>query len=634
LSKPRVLLVALEGATPAVASALLDTGDLPCLAHIVEGGCSGMLRASSPLVRSMLCTTLATGQRAPRHGVCGDVSVRADGAGVQRTNHRVWQAPAVWEVLASAGFSTAVVGWPATVPASSWSSGLIIDDSFSDPSGRDFQSWPLRPDCVFPRDLRKELRGLRVHPTDITGSQIAAFVPQACRVDQDSDARLTRIAVALARSSTVHAVATYIAAQCEWDFLAVAYSMLGDFQREFLALCPPLMDGVDERDTGLYGNVVDAAYRVQDAMLGALLACIDPSTTVVIASPYGFAAGADRPSSATALPPSIAWHRHHGLIAAKGKGIEPDTLTHAARVEDVAPSILYMFGLEAAWMDGRALEALAKKTVTVDVPCPPSQGTIENSPLVKGDLTPSQRQIVEQTTAAWLGNTAEAYLAHQDFANAASAYERIIEVLPDNWVAKARLASCRFHLGDLESCRALAEELIGSEPDRPWGYLLGAAGLGFDARTGQASEYLAEAFARGRNLPNVLLRLAMLHLARNEPSEAEARFREALEIMPGSVEACDGLGTALLAQNRIDEAIAAFKAGIGATFHYPLTHVHLALALASTRRWDEALQSVRIALSQDPLIAGGAALLDRILDAMGADEALRRGSRGKASASH
>jgi tetratricopeptide (TPR) repeat protein len=293
-----------------------------------------------------------------------------------------------------------------------------------------------------------------------------------------------------------------------------------------------------------------------------------------------------------------------------------------------------MFGLEATWMDGHALGALANKAATTSAPCPPLQDATDDSASLRADLPQSRPQIVEQTAAAWLANTAEAYLAHQDFANAASAYERLLEAMPDNWIAKARLASCWFHLGDLQRCRAVAGELIASQPEQPWGYLLSAAGLDFDDRSEKASEYLAEASARGRNLPNVLLRLAMLHLARNEPREAEAHFREALEIMPGSAEAYDGLGAALLAQSRIDEAVAAFKAAIGATFHYPLAHLHLALALASTRRWDEALKSVRVALSQDSVIPGGAALLDRILDAMGAEEALRRSSRGKASHRH
>jgi tetratricopeptide (TPR) repeat protein len=622
LAKSRIVLIALEGASPEILSPLLDRGELPHLQSIIERGCSGALRATPPLVRSMLSTTLATGTQAPRHGVCGDVAIRPDGAGVQPVGQRAWRVPAVWDVLANAGLSTAVVAWPATAPATSWASGLVIDDSFPDAAGRDFESWILPPECVSARDRRREMRELRVHPTDITGEQIAAFVPRLSEIDQDADPRLTRIAVALARSSTVHAAATHVAARGDWDFLAVAYPMLAELQRHFLACRPPRIEGVDERDVTLYGSVVDAAYRIQDAMIGALLGCIDDPTTVIVASAYGFACGADRPGAraVAGLPASIAWHRHHGFVAAAGEGIARDALLHGARVEDVAPSILKMYGVTCDLMDGHALEALPRSAVsTVESAAPAAQsgGVCDHSLSIESDLPLKQRELVQRTAAAWLANTAEAHLAQSEFQSAASAYERLVEARPDHWLARARLASCYFHMGDLDRCRTIAEELIAAQPNEPWGYLLGAAGLVLDVGSEKADEYAAKALERGRDLPNVLLRLGLLHLAKNEPAKAEASFRHVLDIMPHSVEGHDGLGSALLAQNRRDEAIAAFRMAISASFHYPLAHMHLGLALASAGRYEEALTSVETALGQDPLVSGGDALRGRLTAMLG-----------------
>ena len=91
----RVLLVALDGATQAILSPLLDANAAPTLARLVEAGTSGPLRCAPPLVRSMAFTTLATGVRAPRHGVAVDVAVRPDGAGVAPTSHAAWQSQAM-----------------------------------------------------------------------------------------------------------------------------------------------------------------------------------------------------------------------------------------------------------------------------------------------------------------------------------------------------------------------------------------------------------------------------------------------------------------------------------------------------------------------------------------------------------
>ena len=151
-----------------------------------------------------------------------------------------------------------------------------------------------------------------------------------------------------------------------------------------------------------------------------------------------------------------------------------------------------------------------------------------------------------------------------------------------------------------------------AEPDLPWGHLLCAAALTMSGATAEAAAPLARARERGQGLPNVSLRLGTLHLVRNEWKQAEALFGEALAAMPRAVEAHDGLGCALHAQGRHEEAIAAFRAGLGFTYHSPLTHLHLSLTLAALGRWEEAEQVASVAKAQDENVPGLAALSLRI----------------------
>ena len=625
--KTRVLLVALDGATPAIISAPLDRGELPNLRRIVESGCSGTLVARPPLVRSIAWTTLATGRCAPRHGVCGNLAVRPDGAGVQPAGHAAWRVPAVWELLSAAGYVCATIGWPATAPASAWSSGVIVDDAYAEPLGPGFDAWPLLPDCVSPEEWRDALRPLRVHPGDITSPDISALVPRGQLVDQDTDSRLTHIALALARTSTLHAAATHVAAEYEWDFLAVAYPLLADVQRQFLSFRPPRLSGVDDDDVEIYAPVVDIAHRIQDAMLGALLKVVDAQTTVFIVSPYGFAAGVDRPDvkAAANLPPSIAWHRNQGFLAAAGPGVEADALVHDARVEDIAPTVLNVFGLAYAEHDGRCIGAVSRPVVharSISVPKRSDEAaSMALLDVERAGLESRQLQAVERATIAWLVNTAESHLALGEYGSAADAYTRLVEWCPDDWLAKARLARCCLHLGDLGRCRTLAAEVIATKPDIPWGYLLGAAGLVLDGQPEKADSYLAQAREKGRDLPNVSLRLGLLHLLCHDFTQAETLFREALKSMPRSVEAHDGLGCALYAQERHGEAVAAFRAGLGHFFHYPLAYLHLAMALASLGRYEEAAEAARTALGQDAAVPGGEELLERVTRACEANKA-------------
>ena len=615
--KQRVLLIGLDGATPSIASPLLDRGELPHLQRFAENGSFGTLVASPPLVRSMVWTSLATGKRAPRHGVCGNMMVRADGAGVEPTGHAAWRAHAVWELLTAAGFACATIGWPASAPAASWETALCIDDAFADPVGPGFDAWALMPECVAPMSLRDIFRDLRVHPGDITPRQIAALVPKGNLVDQDEDPRLTRLAYALARASTVHAAATHAAAQDSWDFLAVAYPLLAEVQRELLRFRAPRLADVQEIDFEIYRPVVDIVYRVQDAMLGTLLSAVDEQTFVLVVSPYGFAAAADRPTDSVARrwPASIAWHRTPGFLAAAGEHVVRDALVHGACVEDIAPTILRRFGLRCEEHDGRPISELCgaeQMLRNVSLPSIDDAASPAQLPEDVHELEPRQRERVKGASIAWIANTAESFLSLGDYASAAERYAQLVALLPGDWIAKARLARCQLHLGNLGECRRLAAEVIEAQPDVPWGHLLGAAGLILDGQADKADAYLRRARESGRELPNVTLRLGMLHLLCQDWTHAEALFREAVKMTPRSAEAYDGLGCALFAQNRYDEALATFRTALGHAYHHPLAHLHHAMALAARGRWDEAEEAARTALAQDAQVPGADALIGRI----------------------
>jgi hypothetical protein len=308
----------------------------------VERGVSGAVTAISPFVRAMLWTTVATGVRAPAHGVCGDIQVRDDGAGVQSAGHLAWRAPALWDMLAAAGLRCATVAWPATAPATSWDGGLVVDDAFVEPLGPGFDAWPLLPDCVRPVDARDTLRQLRVHPGDISAEQLLALLPHARRIDQEADARLAQVAVALARVSTVHAVATHVAGGADWDFCAVAYPLLADIQRGFMRYRAPASADVDAADAEIFGTLVDTAYRLQDAMLGALLRSAGDDVTVVGAIRVRLRRG---PGSSGHADRDGAGARR-GVASAQGlprrgrhRQSARDALVHGASVLDVAPTV-------------------------------------------------------------------------------------------------------------------------------------------------------------------------------------------------------------------------------------------------------------------------------------------------------
>jgi tetratricopeptide (TPR) repeat protein len=594
-----VLLVGFDGAERALMSPLMDGGAMPHVRAIVESGCVGTLIARPPHVRAMLWTTLATGVHAPRHGVCGDVEVREDGAGVRPTGHGSWRAPAMWQHLAEAGVRSAVVGWPASAPATSWGGGVMIDDTFCQPLGRQFGAWPLLPDCVAPRTARDVLRSLRVHPADITGLQLQAFVPELSQIDQENDKRLVRIALALSRAATVHAAATHIARDSEWNLCCIVYPLLTDLSREFMRYRPPARSGVPASDVALYSGVVDAAYRFADAMLGTLLDCVERETTVIVVSPYGLA--------------------QQGFLAARGASVRVDELVYGVSLVDIGATVMNVFGVRVEACEGRCIEAIStpvrsNRATPVALGIDPSP----NEPTEPDDtLIPAQRVAVERASLAWIANAAESYVAAGRFDEAAARYARIVARAPDDWFARARLARCHLQLGHYAECFELAAPLVEQRPSDPWGYLLCAAARVLDGDAAGAKPHLAKAREHGSDQPAIAVRLGMLHLASRDWHAAELCFRESLESNPDSVEAHDGLGCALHAQARYGEAIEAFRAGLGFTYHCALAHAHLAMSLAALRRWDEAAEAALIALDQDPTVPGAREVLERASIARG-----------------
>ncbi|HEX2113971.1 MAG TPA: alkaline phosphatase family protein, partial [Alphaproteobacteria bacterium] len=329
----RLLVIGCESADWSAIHPLTEAGTMPNLHRLIEGGASGVLTGLPPLQRDMLWTSVATGCRAGRHGVTGPTELRPDGGGIQPAGHRSWRAPAFWEILASAGIRTTVVNWPTTRPGRRWAAD-VIDDSFAQAHGKDFDDWPLPPDCA-PQVLRATLRGLRIHPGDIAASEIAAFVPDLRAVDQATDPSLAQLAHILAESASVHAAATHLVAESPWQVLAVHYRLIDHTQRAFLQFkSDPAADPMAARP---YGGVVDAAYRFQDMLIGRLLDLCGPDTDVLIVSPNGMSQSVEE--STRPMP------RAEGILVAHGPSTARDRIVHGATMFDIAPTILALFGV-------------------------------------------------------------------------------------------------------------------------------------------------------------------------------------------------------------------------------------------------------------------------------------------------
>ncbi|MGH6992396.1 MAG: alkaline phosphatase family protein, partial [Caulobacteraceae bacterium] len=211
----RLVMIGAAGLDWPSFQAMRSTSAIPSLASLAEGGEARWL-TGAPAGRGAFSpanvsawTSLATGVPPEVHGLVRESE--AWSGGVRPASRASWRANPVWARLQAAGIASGSAGWPAARPGAAWE-GLHIDEDFAQPTGKGPDDWVLPLDCA-PPQAREALRPLRIHPTQITAKMLAPLVPAIATIDQSRDARLPRLAVAMARASSLQAAAVWLLGQ-------------------------------------------------------------------------------------------------------------------------------------------------------------------------------------------------------------------------------------------------------------------------------------------------------------------------------------------------------------------------------------------------------------------------------------
>lgn len=357
VQRPRkVLLVGWDAADWKVIHPLIDAGKMPTVQRLIERGVMAKLATLQPVLSPMLWTSIATGKRPFKHGIHGFTEPIPDGSGIQPVTNLSRKTKAVWNIFSQNGLSSNIVGWWPSHPAEPIR-GAMVSNHFHRAIGPPDEPWPVAPGAVHPACITDALAALRLNPNELLAEHILPFVPLANEIDQARDHRLATCGKILAECTTVNAVATWLAANSHWDFLAVYFDAIDHFCHGFMRYHPPRQEHISERDFELYRHVVEAGYRYHDMMLHTLLQLAGPETTVILMSDHGFHADHLRPKRIPAEPTGPAFeHRDFGVFVMAGPGVKQDALLHGVGLLDVAPTLLTLFGLPVgADMDGRAI---------------------------------------------------------------------------------------------------------------------------------------------------------------------------------------------------------------------------------------------------------------------------------------
>lgn len=384
----KVLLVGIDGATFSVLDPLLEAGQLPTTADLIERGVRGVLESSRPSRSPVLWTSIATGKPPAEHGVKKFQLPPVDSdEGKQvlvSSNHR--RTLALWNIVGPFGLEVGFLGWWVTWPAEPVN-GWMVSDRVTHSRWIDWTESFEKKSLTFPEELAAEVRELVVDPRDPPMDEIDQLV----ELSKEERAEL----LAATRPIYGHGLSVFKFGYCnQRSYEKMALELLDRGQPDLAALfliandpvChtfwhfyePEKFEGVDPEQAARLGELIPNLQRHNDRFLGELLARVDPETVVMLISDHGFRASKriPTPEDIESFPGRFQqiWeddqeegivavgqsgrHTLKGIFIAAGGPIREGTRTRA-RLYDIAPTVLALLGLPVPDdMRGRVLEEI------------------------------------------------------------------------------------------------------------------------------------------------------------------------------------------------------------------------------------------------------------------------------------
>ena len=631
----KVLLVGWDAADWKVIHPLLERGQMPALAGLIDRGVMADMETLQPVLSPMLWNSIATGKRADEHGILGFTEVDPASGAVRPVTSTSRRVKALWNILSQQGLRSNVVGWFGSHPAEPIR-GACVSDAYARALPAADEPWPLLPGTVWPDRLCDRLAELRLRPSEIDGSIIRMFIDRAAAIDLSKPHLLRGLLNVLAECFSTHAAATHLMEHEPWDLMAVYYIGIDHFSHTFMNFHPPRETWVPEDLFEMYRDVVSSGYRLMDLFLGRLLSLAPPDTHVIVLSDHGFHSDHLRPREIPEIPAGpAAQHRPLGILTMAGPGIVRDERIYGVNLLDVAPTVLSLFGLPAGQdMPGRVLAEAFE--VAPPLERIPSWEAVDGDAgmhaagyaMPESDAELLLRQFVDlgyvdepkQDRAAaaadcererqW--NLARVYTSSLRFPEALPILETIHEQAPERGDYALALAEAQRRVGLTDEAAATVEQAISNHRDTPAARLV-LGNIAFEqGRPREALEHLLLAEKADPRLPDLHVSLGFVWIRQREWQNAERAFRRAIEIDPHSAPAWQGLAFALLRQGQLEAAADAALTSVGYQHGSPHAHLVLGLALLRLGRRDRAVQAFETCLTVQPPLRAAHRVLARI----------------------
>ena len=611
----KVLIIGVDSFDWRIADPLIQQGRMPNLAKLAARGARANLRTLCPILSPVIWTSVATGVKPSRHGIVDFVVSARDTGELVPVTSAMRLVPALWTLLSRQGVGVSVVGWWATWPAETVRGSIVTDrvafQLFEDTMKEDWKSADPAKNRgkTYPAELMDEIRPLIKAPAEVTGDEVAWFLPGGrypASLTAEQEDLLKRFRTVIAAGETYHAVAMKRFRDSDARLKMVYYEGPDTTSHLFMKYRPPLLEGTSPADMALFGMMVDRYYERQDRFIGEIVAAAGDDADIVIASDHGFKSDTNRPpnSDSTIEQGKAAdWHTPLGMLLLAGPDVRPGTTLNAASVLDVAPTVLTLFGLPVARdMDGQPLTEALEPAFLVKHPVVwiDSYGGIRQAPEA-GEAVASDDDaaVIEKLRSlGYIGddrltahnNRGIMALDEGDVDGAIADFEKALATGGGDAgpMVQANLARAWLQKGDLEKARSYADRALSADPANK-GALLILSGIQMkEGDPAGAEESLRKALAIDPAMVPARSKLGELLQRRGDDDGALAEYRKVIEIAPVSPVEFNNIGNIHRKRGDLEKAMEAYREALRCDAQYIGAYNNLGLCLQEKGRLDEA----------------------------------------------
>ncbi len=370
-SSPKVMILGFDGADWDFIEPLMAKGYLPHFKKLREEGAWARLRSMKPTLSAVIWTTIATGKSMEKHGIVDWLYVKRHNIKIPY-NSSERREPAIWEILSQEGKTSAVINWFVTFPPDRIK-GIMVSSVMRRYALLKNKKVRILREALYPPRYFPIIKECMVwnFQKALKDMGIPNYRKMAKEMGRDPSKLpiISSFRVFVLMEKFTENVGEAVWKKGDYDFFALYFrwpDVITHFSGMFIKdkelvrtalqqirekhrLDPEVRRRLDEEDA----EVLLPVYRWLDGILGRYMRrAKQKGAYLIVLSDHGFDFGPNGYNHELPdwMEPPL------GILGIMGPGVKKGYELKDASVYDIAPTVLYLFGLPIGKnMDGKPL---------------------------------------------------------------------------------------------------------------------------------------------------------------------------------------------------------------------------------------------------------------------------------------